>query len=131
MTRRVQSYWTSTGIVAGELVLGGITGALRGRTALVAGPRTVDVLARLGYPDYLLEILFPWRILGAIVLLAPGFRRLKEWVYAGVVFELTGAIASHTERDDLGLDTVGWASFVLACALVSWALRPASRSLGA
>src|SRR6185437_8951174 len=105
MTRRVQSYWTSTGIVAGELVLGGITGALRGRTALVAGPRTVDVLARLGYPDYLLEILFPWRILGAI--------------------------ASRAARDDLGLDTVGWASFVLACALVSWALRPASRSLGA
>ena len=59
MTRRVQSYRTSTGIVAAELVLGGITGALRGRTALVAAPRTVDVLARLGYPDYLPKILFP------------------------------------------------------------------------
>ena len=64
------------------------------------------------------------------MLLAPGFRRLKEWVYAGVVFELTGAVASHVERDDVSLDTVGWACFVLACAIVSWASRPAHRSLG-
>jgi hypothetical protein len=32
--------------------------------------------------------------------LAPGFRRLKEWAYAGLVFDLIGAVYSHLSVGD-------------------------------
>jgi hypothetical protein len=34
------------------------------------------------------------KLLGAIVLLIPGFNRLKEWAYAGLFFDLVGAVYS-------------------------------------
>ena len=34
------------------------------------------------------------KALGAIVILAPRYPRLKEWAYAGIFFDLTGAVAS-------------------------------------
>jgi len=35
-----------------------------------------------------------WKVLGGIALLAPGFPRLKEWAYAGIFFNMTGAAVS-------------------------------------
>ena len=35
-----------------------------------------------------------WKLLGAVALVIPRFPRLKEWAYAGVLFDLTGAVAS-------------------------------------
>ena len=48
----------------------------------------------MGYPPYFLVILGIWKLLGAVALVIPGFPRLKEWAYAGVIFDLTGAVAS-------------------------------------
>ena len=36
-----------------------------------------------------------WKALGAIAVLVPGFARLKEWAYAGIFFNVTGAAPSH------------------------------------
>ncbi|SRR6266446_8988947 len=67
--------------------------------------------------------------LGAIALLAPRFPRLKEWAYAGTFFELTGAAASHVARgDDEG--TLIWPLLFAVPTVISWALRPQSRTLG-
>jgi hypothetical protein len=41
-------------------------------------------------------------VLGAIVILVPGFPRLKEWAYAGIFFDLTGAAASNASVGDYG-----------------------------
>jgi len=77
---------------------------------------------------YLLTILGVWKLLGAAVLLAPRFARLKEWAYAGTLFELTGAAASHAARGDKVGDIM--VPLVLAAlALASWALRPSTRIL--
>jgi uncharacterized membrane protein YphA (DoxX/SURF4 family) len=93
---------------------------------------TLDTVRVLGYPPYLLTILGTWKILGSIAIVIPGFPRLKEWVYAGIFFGMTGAAASHAMKGDFGpfayhiVITLSLA----ALALLSWALRPQSRTLG-
>jgi hypothetical protein len=123
------TYWTTTSLIALETFAGGIVDLTHGRANVFSGPRVVDIVTGLGYPVYVLTILGVWKIPGAITLVAPGFRRLKEWAYAGIVFELTGAAASQAvrgRRDDVIAPVV-----LLCLALASWALRPPSRMLGA
>lgn len=86
------------------------------------------VMAHLGYPMYLLYILGIWKIPCALVLVLPRFPRLKEWAYAGAVFNYTGAVASHL----LSGDPAGvWAGplVLLGITMASWALRPSGRRL--
>jgi uncharacterized membrane protein YphA (DoxX/SURF4 family) len=129
MSMKAIGYWVATLAITSEQLAGGVTDLVHGRELLIAGDPVVAVLARLGYPIYLLAILGWWKILGAIVLIAPGFPRLKEWAYAGTFFELTGAAASAALRGD-SADLIP--PLVLAIiTIASWALRPPSRTLGA
>ncbi len=85
-------------------------------------------MARLGYPPYFMSVLGTWKVLGAIVIAAPRLSRAKEWAYAGMIFDLTGAAAS---RAAIG-DAVGTVLAPLALAVVvvvSWASRPPTRVL--
>jgi len=99
-----------------------------GRTAVIDGPPVVDVVTSLGYPVYVLVILGVFTLLGAVVILWPGMLRLKEWAYAGIAFELSGAIASQLIRGQSS-DAVAPA-MLLAVTLVSWGVRPPWRVLG-
>jgi hypothetical protein len=131
MTARAKAlgYWATTIFVALELLAGGLTDLVHGREALVAGPPVVAVVTHLGYPVYVLTILGGWKLLGAVALLMPRFPRLKEWAYAGTVFEMTGAgISLWVNGADVG--TVSFPLFVAALALASWVLRPQDRTLG-
>jgi hypothetical protein len=121
-------YWTSTALIVLETLVGGFADLTHGRTALVSGPFVADVVVGLGYPVYVLWIIGIWKILGAITLIAPGFLRLKEWAYAGIVFELSGAVASLGACGH-GVDMTA-PLFFLFLALASWAFRPANRTLG-
>jgi len=128
MKLRSIAYWTVTAVIAGETLAGGVTDLIHARESLVAGRPVVEVVTQLGYPVYVLQILGVLKLAGAVVLFAPGLPRLKEWAYAGVTFELIGAAASHA----LGGGSVGdiFGCLILAAfALLSWALRPSSRTL--
>ena len=121
-------YWATTSLIALETFAGGVIDLTRGRTGVFSGPFAIQVVASLGYPAYILAIVGIFKIPGAITLVVPGFLRLKEWAYAGIVFELSGAVASHAACRD-------WGSLVaplslLCAAIASWALRPPSRVLG-
>ncbi len=122
-------YWATTIIVALELVAGGMTDLVHGKEVFFAGEPVTLVLTQLGYPVYLLTILGVWKLLGATTLLVPRFPRLKEWAYAGIFFELTGAAASHVVRGG-NPGTVVWLLAFALLALASWALRPPGRILG-
>jgi DoxX-like protein len=74
-------------------------------------------------------ILGTWKVLGPIAVLAPRFPRLKEWAYAGMFSNMTGAAISHTVAGDEAWHVWYTASLALV-VLVSWALRPESRTLG-
>lgn len=129
MKTKMICYWATTIIVVLELLVGGVTDLVHGREVLFVGEPVANILAQLGYPVYLLTILGVWKLLGAIALLVPRFPRLKEWAYAGIFFEMTGAAVSNAVR---GSDP-GTVVFLLAFAvliLASWALRPPSRILG-
>ena len=117
------AYWVVTVLIALETLVGGVADLVYGRTILVAGPPVADVVTHLGYPLYFLRIIGVWKLLGGIVLLIPGYPRLKEWAYAGIFFELSGAAASWLVYENNMKEAV--APMMLALlALVSWALRP-------
>jgi uncharacterized membrane protein YphA (DoxX/SURF4 family) len=117
---KVIAYWVTTSII----VLQSAAGAL---LDLTRNPDFTKILNELGYPLYLLTILGIWRTLGAIALIVPRFARLKEWAYAGLVFDFTGAGASHLFVGDVKGAIL---PFIFAgITFVSWALRPPSRKL--
>jgi uncharacterized membrane protein YphA (DoxX/SURF4 family) len=88
-------YWATTSLIALETFLGGVVDLTHGRTGVVSCPFVTQVVTSLGYPVYILAIIGIFKIPGAVTIVVPGFLRLKEWAYAGIVFELSGAVASH------------------------------------
>ena len=128
MKAKTMLYWATTSLIALETFLGGVVDLTRGRTAVVSGPLVTQVVTSLGYPVYILAIIGIFKIPGSVTIVVPGFLRLKEWAYAGIVFELSGAVASHAARGKWG-DTIAPLS-LLCLAIASWALRPAGRTLG-
>jgi hypothetical protein len=86
--RRLIAYWVITVLIATECLVGGMMGALR-------LPPFIGIMKHLGYPAYFMTIIGVWYMLAGVSLLAPRFPRLKEWAYAGLVFNYTGAAASH------------------------------------
>lgn len=48
----------------------------------------------LGYPVYIIPFLGIAKLLGAIAILIPGLKKIKEWAYAGLFFDLAGAVYS-------------------------------------
>ena len=56
----------------------------------------------LGYPLYFIPFIGVAKLLGVIAIITPGFRKLKEWAYAGFAFDLIGAtfsIVSSGQQD--------------------------------
>jgi hypothetical protein len=48
----------------------------------------------LGYPEYFIPFTGWAKLIGVIVILIPGFKRIKEWAYAGLFFDLVAAVYS-------------------------------------
>jgi hypothetical protein len=49
---------------------------------------------QLGYPIYFIPFTGYAKLIGSIVILIPGLRTIKEWAYAGLFFDLIGAVYS-------------------------------------
>ena len=119
-------YWTTTISVAMPIGSGGVAQVAQ----YLANPH--GVVPVLGYPMYFFAILGVWKVLGAIAILVPRFPRLKEWAYAGIFFDLTGAAASCAAVGGYG----AYGFHVIAPLIItgftvaSWALRPPSRTIG-
>lgn len=90
---RKLAYWAATGIAA-------LAFAATGTADLLRLPQVMEGLAHLGYPSYFATILGLWQLLGAAGIVAKGLQPVKEWAYAGMVFTLTGAAASHAVSGD-------------------------------
>jgi uncharacterized membrane protein YphA (DoxX/SURF4 family) len=113
------AYWIITAVLATECLVGGVMGGLQ------MSPFR-DTATHLGYPAYFMSILGVWYVSAGVVLLAPRLPRLKEWAYAGLVFNYTGAAASHIWVGDGAGKLVAPVAF-LGLTAASWALRPPSR----
>jgi hypothetical protein len=115
-------YWVSTGLLVFMMLPGGVF-------ALLHTQENLDGMRLLGYPDYFSYIIGVWKILGSLAIVAPGFPRLKEWAYAGIFFDVTGAAASNAFMHQVPFHIVA-PVIAAAITLTSWALRPPTRRLG-
>lgn len=86
-------YWVITGLMAAFMLMASIPDVLR-------IPDAVATFTHLGYPTYLLPFIGVAKILAVLAILIPGFSGLKEWAYAGLVFDLIGACYSHIAVGD-------------------------------
>lgn len=120
MTKRNKIiYWVATVWLALGMASTGIV-------QLMGMEEEVAMMDHLGYPIYFLTIIGIWKLLGVVAVLIPKFPLLKEWAYAGFVFTMTGAIASHLAVGDAAVDLFG-PTLLLALSIISWYFRPASR----
>jgi DoxX-like protein len=99
-------YWVCTILFAG-LMLFSAAGGIK--------PTSDDVKFMhdgLGYPVYFIQFISIAKLIGSIVILIPGLDRIKEWAYAGLFFDLTGAIYSGIalsgKFDPLMLTMLAW-----------------------
>jgi uncharacterized membrane protein YphA (DoxX/SURF4 family) len=118
---RDSGYWMAT-VVAALLF------AVPGGGLLLGVKHFTEDMAHLGYPSYFLVILGAWKILGALAILAPGLPRLKEWAYAGMIFDTTSAAISRAVVGDNAVKIVA-PLVVASIVILSWKLRSAGSVL--
>lgn len=87
-------YWVLTSLLAIMMFMSGLQNAM-------VTKESVDLITvHLGYPAYIIPYVGVAKMLAAIAILIPGFPRIKEWAYAGIVFDLAGAVYSGLASGD-------------------------------
>lgn len=120
MTRK--TYWVLTAALAGFALVSGAGDLLRQETV-------VRDLAQLGYPPYVMTLLGVVKPLAAAALVVPGWAGLKEWAYAGLVFEFGAAVFSSLAVGAFDADLAA-ASVALVLAAVAYVAFRRARSAG-
>ncbi|MEF8816144.1 MAG: DoxX family protein [Salinibacter sp.] len=85
-------YWGSTGLVALFMVVSA--------TLYFVADGPAAAFERLGFPDYFRIELGIAKLAGAVVLVAPLPRALKEWAYAGFAISFVSAVIAHAAVGD-------------------------------
>lgn len=81
-------YWTGASLMS-------LWFGASGFCELTRNPVVWDITVKLGYPPHFIYILGVAKVLGVIVLLTPNrLLRLKEWVFAGIFFDILFAFFS-------------------------------------
>lgn len=80
-------YWIITGLFSAFMIFSSVPD-------LLSKPEAIEFLAQLGYPAYIVPFLGFAKLLGVVAIWIPGFPRIREWAYAGLFFDLVGAIYS-------------------------------------
>jgi len=91
-------YWGTTALVALFMIASG--------SAYFVVESMAENFDRLGFPDYFRIELGAAKIVGAIALLAPIGRSLKEWTYAGFTITFVSAAIAHLAAGDPVSSTV-------------------------
>ena len=111
MKSRTILYWIVTSLAAAFMLLAGIPDLVRSADA-------VAIFNHLGYPSYLLPFLGTAKTLAAVVLVIPGVTRVKDWAFAGLLFDLCGALYSHVSVGD---GPAQWTPAIIGLLLVGGA----------
>jgi hypothetical protein len=85
-------YWIFTILFAGLMLFSAIPD-------IMVTADAVSFMNHLGYPNYFIAFIGVAKLLGVIAILIPGYPRLKEWAYAGLFFDLIGALYSQIATD--------------------------------
>jgi hypothetical protein len=93
------AYWIITVLFAAFMIFTAIPNVM-------AQPESVTFFSSLGYPGYLVPFIGIAKVLGSIAICIPAFRRIKEWAYAGLFFDLAGATYSVVKIYGLHVEIV-------------------------
>lgn len=105
-------YWATTTLI---FLFEGLMPALTSQTEMAK-----EGLSHLGYPAYFGLALVVFKVLGTLALIIPKVpKTLKEWAYAGFVFDFIFAAISHWAVDGFGMDAV-FPLIIMAVLLVSY-----------
>lgn len=105
-------FWISTTLI---FLFEGVMPALTSHTEMAR-----EGIRHLGYPDYFGPMITAFKIAGTIALMLPQVPpRLKEWAYAGFVFDFLCASISITVVDGFGFNSI-FPLIVLAVLMVSY-----------
>lgn len=110
------AYWVVTGLFAAFMVFSSVGNVMN-------DPQSVEMIhTQMGFPKYIIPFLGIAKILASVTILIPKLDRIKEWAYAGLVFDLVGATYSFIA---LGYPAGGWAMMLLfiGFALLSYYLH--------
>jgi DoxX-like family len=81
-------YWIFTSLFAALMLFSAVGG-------LQPSEGSIKIMHDgLGYPVYFIQFISFAKLLGVIAILVPRFVRIKEWAYAGLFFDLAGALYS-------------------------------------
>lgn len=81
-------YWSSTGLLSAVFLMSAVM-------YLTMNAQLTEGFTKAGIPIYFIPLLGLAKLLGAIALVNPWFKGLKEWAYAGFTFVLLGATWVH------------------------------------
>ncbi len=82
------TYWTTTILFSLLMIFSALGGIQPSEDAIKL------IHDSLGYPIYFIQFISIAKIVGSFVILIPGMKRIKEWAYAGLFFDLVGAVYS-------------------------------------
>lgn len=120
MNAKVITYWVVTVLISAMMLMSAYL-------YLTGAPKMVEAFHALGYPDYFRVMLGVAKVLGVVILLAPGLWVIKEWAYAGFAITFAAAVVSHLE---CGQGPAAVAPVVASVLLIaSYYLRPANRRI--
>jgi len=108
MKKLTITYWVITSLMSAFTLLGAFAD-------ITGNPDALALIKHLGYPSYFVPFIGAMKLAGVVAILIPRFAKVKEWAYAGLVFDTSGAIFSHLCRRD-GPDK--WAPALLGLILV-------------
>jgi hypothetical protein len=82
-------YWIATLIFVALMIFSSVGG-------IQPSQQSIQILHEgLGYPVYFIQYISIAKLIGCIAILIPGLNKtVKEWAYAGLFFDLAGAVYS-------------------------------------
>ena len=105
-------FWVSTTLI---FLFEGVLPAFTSQTDMAK-----EGIRHLGYPEYFGTMLVVFKVLGTLALIIPQVpSRIKEWAYAGFVFDFIFACGSHWAVDGFSGQAI-FPLIVLAILLVSY-----------
>ncbi|RYD73825.1 MAG: DoxX family protein [Sphingobacteriales bacterium] len=102
-------YWVFTGLMAAAMIFSSVG-------MVVIQPESVALFKQIGFPEYMLPFIGWAKILGVLAILIPNNWRVKEWAYAGLTFDVLGAIYAFIS---IGLPASDWAAMFVFLFLIA------------
>jgi hypothetical protein len=87
MKKLKRLYWIFTVLLLAFMLITSLT-------QVISAKGTVEIMNILEMPTYILPLLGFAKLLAIVAILIPGFPKVKEWAYAGFMFDFIGATYS-------------------------------------